>query len=79
MSAAANALTNLARAAVTIGVGASVASQAIYDGARRDARRGDATRRDDGERTRRRLDRGLVTRIVDERASSTRRDATRGR
>ncbi len=32
-SAAANALTNLARAAVTIGVGASVASQAIYDGA----------------------------------------------
>ena len=43
MSAAANALTNLARAAVTIGVGASVASQAIYDGARR-AR--DATRRD---------------------------------
>merc|ERR1712216_997944 len=31
MSAAANALTNLARAAVTIGVGASVASQAIYD------------------------------------------------
>ena len=35
MSAAANALTNLARAAVTIGVGASVASQAIYDGARR--------------------------------------------
>ena len=78
MSAAANALTNLARAAVTIGVGASVASQAIYDGARRRAR-DDATRRDDGERTRRRLDRGLVTRIVDERASSTRRDATRGR
>ena len=46
MSAAANALTNLARAAVTIGVGASVASQAIYDGARRarDATRRDATR-----------------------------------
>ena len=43
MSAAANALTNLARAAVTIGVGASVASLAIYDGARRRAR---ATRRD---------------------------------
>jgi hypothetical protein len=33
MSAAANALTNLARAAATIGVGATVASQAIYDGA----------------------------------------------
>lgn len=32
MSAAANALTNLARAAVTIGVGATAASQMIYDG-----------------------------------------------
>jgi len=31
MSAAANALTNLARAAVTIGVGATAASQMIYD------------------------------------------------
>jgi len=33
MSAAAAALTNLARAAVTLGVGATVASQAMYDGA----------------------------------------------
>jgi|TARA_B100000073_G_scaffold304991_1_gene273946 hypothetical protein len=51
-SAAANALTNLARAAVTIGVGASVASQAIYDGAcargRRGIRRHSSSRGGDG-------------------------------
>jgi len=38
MSAAANALTNLARAAVTIGVGATAASQMIYDGTCRDTK-----------------------------------------
>jgi len=33
MSAAAAALTNLARAAATIGIGSTIAMQAMYDGA----------------------------------------------
>jgi len=52
MSAAAAALTNLARVAAGLGVGATVVSQAIYDGARdEDARRRREAARDRCEGT----------------------------
>ena len=50
MNGAAAALTNLARAAVGLGVGATVVSQAIYDGAERARDDADARRRAIGPR-----------------------------